>query len=293
MRPHPRPYLYPWVLLLALVLIVLAWLFLQPEDLAREVDRLLERPTQIHALIVSVSGRTRTISPEDTLRLHPSEPFRIIALETSRWRNYGLRLYSSDLDPGDFAAPLSLAEALGEAGFHQPRRLLIQVKEGRRVLAEFHLEAGLTVLDLAGMAERAGEPSGKIELLRQALALDPENQAVLGRLAEALEGSGDLTGAAETLRRLLEKSPQDPGLRDRLAEMLRKAGRPAEAARVYEEALGEKPDPVLLHKLLAIYGETGDLAALDRTWYRLAEVSPEKQARRLLEDLAWRHEDQG
>ncbi|UQZ89508.1 hypothetical protein C4J81_09955 [Deltaproteobacteria bacterium Smac51] len=277
----------PWLLYLTIAAVIVAlgfgvWYVAAPESLARVHGRFLGPDLQIHSLAVNVDRRLMEIAPNGSIEVHPRQNFTIQGLNTNRWRNYDLRLYSPDFDiahitGGASSTPLAL---LGEEALESAGRLRIEAKDGATVRAVFEITSHYTAVDLAAMGDAAPEPARKAALYQKAFDLDsssktlreklidalveaerkPEaalmledglksdgpNQQVLSRLLNLYTEIGENEKSIDTLNRLIElarKERRDPSsFQTQLAALYRKMNRGGDAAAVYENMISEAAD---------------------------------------------------
>ncbi|MDR1920314.1 MAG: tetratricopeptide repeat protein [Candidatus Adiutrix sp.] len=238
-------FLYVVMAALPLAAGVALWLFLAPESLARLMGYFNRQAPEIESLTVVIDGRLQALAPGAVVEMHPRESLSVQSLQSNRWLNYDLRLYSPDFDisavtGGASAAPLAL---LGAEAFEDPRTLRMEIKEGQAVVAAFSFRVSFTARDLEARGDEAGDPARKAELYRKALA-----------------------SASET--------PETPALRAKLIEALTAAGRYEQAAELHEEQLAENPDDVgALTSLLELYAALGDSGRQIATLERLIRLS--------------------
>jgi tetratricopeptide (TPR) repeat protein len=89
------------------------------------------------------------------------------------------------------------------------------------------------------MADRNVHLEEALELIKKALALDPQNGAYLDSLGWAYFRMGNYDQAEANLRKASEKTPNDATVQDHLAELYAKTGRLQLAATHWEHALDE------------------------------------------------------
>lgn len=227
--------------------------------------------------------RAGTGAEAEELRREAEEHYRALLSERPHDLRASVNLAARELERGDVAA----AEARLRAAMERyPRSALPRV-----ALAAHRLQ------------QTAGDPAAAVELLEQALRLDPANvdaNMLLGHAYEALARAGqrdhpdpDLLGRArKAYRRALEHAPSDLVTLMALARLERLAGEPEQAGQWLRRALYVQPDLLEAHLLLAeILDAQDDLEGAtfhlwrsrqleDERWPRLA---PEEYTRRLLD----------
>ncbi|MDR2443876.1 MAG: tetratricopeptide repeat protein [Deltaproteobacteria bacterium] len=241
------------IALMASVATAVIWNFLAPESFASFHGRLFGRPLEIRGLELTYARQPMTLVPGARAEINPSSIVKLVGLETNRWRNYDLRLYSPDLDISFFLQGTgSLVDLLGVDHFLEPQIFRIQVKEGVDVRAEFLIQAAFTAADWAAQGNIALEIEKKIGYYRKALELDPGSvelknnltrlmaEAGLNReLADFLEGElteassedeiGRILGELTILYRKMEDRANEIDSSERLLAWSEKNGRPTEA----------------------------------------------------------------
>ncbi|MFI4975532.1 MAG: tetratricopeptide repeat protein, partial [Caulobacterales bacterium] len=119
-------------------------------------------------------------------------------------------------------------------------------RDYRRILAidPHHAES---LHRLGVIADQAGRHEVAIDLLGQAIAINPTESAYHTNLGNALRALGRLDEAATGHRRALALNPDDAVARNNLGNVLRDQGKLTEAVACYESALALKPDYAMAH----------------------------------------------
>ena len=113
-------------------------------------------------------------------------------------------------------------------------------------------------LHLAGKLAEA-EP-----VLRQALAIEPNDPESLHRLGMILDARGQYDAAIDLMQRSILRAPNVPEFFNNLGEAFRKAGRVGEALRAYERSLQLRPgSPEALNNMALVMLDIGDSRALE------------------------------
>ncbi|MBW2090509.1 MAG: tetratricopeptide repeat protein [Deltaproteobacteria bacterium] len=258
-RGHPlagEPPVRFSVILLTVIIVLLvtagAWLAFYPQDLRRLSQKIWTDKPVIKYLKIVVNDREMVLKPDQTAYLHPDDSLSRISFTSNRLFNFRLRLYSPELDVYAIENSVPLSQILAWEDFTKPYELVIQVKEGAQVLANFTLVVRITALDLEEQADRAQDINEAITLYRKALTLDPNSEDVKRKLVVLLEQTGDYRSAAA----------------------------------IYEEMIKEKTDAEVLKKLLSIYQTSMNYRKLVHTFHRLIKISPAEEARLFLYQLA-------
>lgn len=79
------------------------------------------------------------------------------------------------------------------------------------------------------------------QLLRQAIAIDPNDTSAIAQLAELEFGAGDRAGAEETMQRAIGVNPDDDALRETFADLLLRVGNKGAADQQFAAALQLNP----------------------------------------------------
>ncbi len=251
----PPPVRLSLILVTVFIVVLLsaaAWLIFHPQDLNRIAQKIWTGKPVIKQLQIEVNDLEMALKPGETIYLHPSDILSKVSFSSSRPFNLRLRLYSPDLDVYALKGSTPLSELLHWKDFTKPYTLLIQVKEGPEVLANFNLVVRITAFDLEAEADSATDINKAIRLYRKALTLAPDSEDIKWKLVALLEQTRDYRGAAA----------------------------------VYEEMIKDKPKVKVLKKLLSIYKTSMNYRKLVKTYHRLIKISPDAEARIYLYQLA-------
>ena len=142
-------------------------------------------------------------------------------------------------------------------------------------------------LDLAQVCHAAGDAEGRLDALRQAVAVAPGWSVAAHELAEALDEAGDPDEALVVLERAAARAPLDPFSHGFLAERLWDAGRSREALDRAKAAVRHEPGYEWAWARVQAWAErlevpdepadlarelTRDRAGDPRVWLRLARI---------------------
>jgi len=120
-------------------------------------------------------------------------------------------------------------------------------REAYKLLAEGvarYPEDSELLYDQAMMADKLQQHTEMERLLRQAIALSPDNANAYNALGYSLADRGlRLDEARQLITKALEIRPGDPFITDSLGWLAFRAGQTAEAARVLKQAYDSRPDP--------------------------------------------------
>jgi arylsulfatase A-like enzyme/tetratricopeptide (TPR) repeat protein len=139
--------------------------------------------------------------------------------------------------------------------------------------------AVLKLMDSAEQPESRLSPARRIELLQQAVAMDPRNQLLYHSLGAKLEKAGRYDDAMKLYRAALGRGIEDGRLHSRLGDLLVRAGKKAEAIPEYEKAAQLNPaDAASQANLGTAYIEAGRLNDAERVFKAIAAIEPANAA---------------
>jgi Flp pilus assembly protein TadD len=98
-------------------------------------------------------------------------------------------------------------------------------------------------------AEMGVELDKAERLIRQAMAIEPNDGFYLDSLAWVYYQRGDFKQAAEHLEHAVELAGEDPTITEHLADAYEKLGRRADALRIYRDALARSKEPDQVERL--------------------------------------------
>jgi tetratricopeptide (TPR) repeat protein len=283
---------------------------------------------QFNYLLVEKNGARLKLLKGETIRLHPQDQVRILAVSTSITFNVGVRLVAAGMDAEALTYDsVQLASLFPKETLLKPHSVRVLVKEKNRDLGYVELAIEPYVEDWLDKAERTIDPEKRIALLEEARHMAPQDNKIRERLIheyrsvkkwreaaklleemvkekpdeqklfelyEVYESMKDSDGAVSVLRRLLQKTPDDAELRLRLARTLEKAGKLPDAIREYEAVLN-RLDPgerlAICKTLGFLYTETGDLDKAVASYSKAADL--DKKDVNLYYNLATLHEKRG
>lgn len=217
-----------WLIYVLVIIVILGlgaglWSALAPESMARLFGRLSSEALQVESLSLSLDRRVVELPPNGTIEIHPAQRFGIVGLNSNRWRNYDLRLYSPEIDvtavtDGSIA---TIRELLPNEDFENTREIHITVRDGERDAADFKILSRYSALDFVTRGDAADTPEARAENYRKAYQLDPGSELIRGKLIAALsELSGDKAAqAASIYENLLSQDGPDEEMLIRLADV--------------------------------------------------------------------------
>ena len=218
-------------------------------DLSRDPGEmhnvLADHPAEAGKLEAQITAATHTAGPEkiETAAVDDRTLAQLKSLGyTSGFSARSFNLNGQGVDPKDRVAVLKLMDAAEQpaSGLSEPRR---------------------------------------IELLQQAVRLDPANPLLYYSLGSRLEKAGRYGEAMQLYRTAAGKGIANARLHSRLADLLVRAGKKAEAIAEYEKAAQLNPADVASETNLATaYMEQGRLADAERTFKAAAAIEPSNAA---------------
>lgn len=140
----------------------------------------------------------------------------------------------------------------------------------------------VAILKLMEAAEQPGSgisAARQIELLEEALRMDPSNPLLYHSLGVKLEKAGRYDEAMRLYRAALKNGVNNGRLHSRLGDLLVRAGKKAEAIPEYELAVRMNPGDVASQRNLAtVYLEQGRLADAERILKGIIAIDPDNAA---------------
>ncbi len=139
--------------------------------------------------------------------------------------------------------------------------------------------AVLKLMDAAEQPQSGLSEPRRIDLLQQAVRLDPANPLLYYTLGAKLEKAGRYDEATALYRAAAAQGIKNGRLRSRLADLLVRSGKKAEAVTEYEEAARLDPADVESQANLATaYLELGRLADAERVYKAIVAIDPSSSA---------------
>ena len=137
----------------------------------------------------------------------------------------------------------------------------------------------LKLMDAAEQPQSGLSAARRIELLQQAVRLDPTNPLLYHSLGAKLEKSGRYDEAMKLYRTARENGVDDARLHSRRGDLLVRAGKKAEAIPEYEQSVRMDPADVATEANLATaYLELGRLADAERILNSIVALDPSNAA---------------
>jgi len=166
---------------------------------------------------------------------------------------------------------LNQLRSLGYTGGFSPRTFTLQ---GKGIDPKDRLEVLKIMEEADGPQSRLPMPR-RIELLRQALKLDPTNPLLYYSLGGDCEKAGRYAEAMDVYNAAVRNGIDSGRLHSRIGDLLVRGGKKSEAIPEYEKAARFNPaDLESQANLATAYLETGDLASAERVYKAINAIDP-------------------
>src|SRR4030042_958774 len=272
-----------WISLILLIAILIAGYWLWP--------CLNNAEPRFNYLKIVKDGESLTLLNGETIHFHPRDRVRILKLSTNICFNRGVRLVTEGPDINSLLYDeMSLGDLLPDKESYGTYTFRIDVKRYNQEIGYVDIIIEPLVEDWLDKADRNIEVDRKIEVLKKALEIFPDERRIKDRLAKEytsankwgeaavilegivrnklfkaiLENLRDLyemmsskDGVISALKRLVQLSPDDMALRLSLTVALEDAGKSSDAIMEYEGLL----DRMRPQDLLPVYNGLGYLYA--------------------------------
>ncbi|MBN2692639.1 MAG: tetratricopeptide repeat protein [Burkholderiaceae bacterium] len=183
---------------------------------------------------------------------------------------------------------LKLADTLPDSTAEQRKdRLLARaqiLREAGRFDASYKLlQSGLKqtpndvdlLYEASMMADKSGHIKEMLQMLRKAIALDPQSQPAYNALGYTLAERGEsLPEARKLVARALELSPGNPFVLDSMGWVEYKMGRNAQALDLLQQAYDARPDPEIGAHLGEVLWQLGQKDKARAIWQKAIERAP-------------------
>ena len=223
----------------------------KPEDARRRYEEMLAKDPNNETLLLALAEvLVLTNRPPEEVRA-AIEKAIAAAPQSSRAR---LALVGYNTNIRDYKAALAAAQAAQKVFPNDPQ-----------------------VIDALGMVQRvAGETTQAVETFKRLVQLQPQNQMIALRLADAQAAAKDYDGAIATLRGIVASAPDQTQAWIALAKTYFISGRPEEAIAEARKLQKDRPDRALGFAL------EGEVLAAQKKWPEAASAYGEGLARQPL-----------
>ena len=272
-----------WISLILLIAILIAGYWLWP--------CLNNAEPRFNYLKIVKDGESLNLLNGETIRFHPRDRVKVLKISTNICFNRGVRLVTEGPDINSLLYDeLSLGDLLPDKEIYGTYTFRIEVKRYNQEIGHVDIIIEPLVEDWLDKADRSIEVDGKIETLKKALEIFPDERRIKDRLVKdytsankwseaavilegmvrdkldktILENLLDLyekmsskDGVISVLKRLVQLSPDDMALRLSMAVALEDAGKSNDAMMEYEGLL----DRMRPQDLLPVYNGLGYLYA--------------------------------
>jgi tetratricopeptide (TPR) repeat protein len=218
--------------------------------------------------MLTVNGQPRKVLPGENVSLHPRDKLKIVEISTTLPLDYGIRLTSTSIDVDSLRyGEMPLSELLPGKDIFNHIKLRVEVKHKIDVIGYMDWEIRPYLEDWLGKADRIIDKKRRLEFLRHAVRLMPnevklrkrlidecrsqrkwkeaalllekffkeESDAdVLAELLEVYQKGNDKEGVSSVLKRQVDINPENIEARIKLADYFEKKGKLKEAAEQYE-----------------------------------------------------------
>ena len=183
---------------------------------------------------------------------------------------------------------LKLADTLPQANAGQRKDRLLARAQILREAGQFDasyklLQSGLKqtpndvdlLYEASMMADKSGHTKEMLQMLRKAIALDPQSQPAYNALGYTLAERGEnLPEARKLVARALELSPGNPFVLDSMGWVEYRMGRNAQALDFLQQAYDARPDPEIGAHLGEVLWQLGQHDSARTIWRKAIERAP-------------------
>jgi tetratricopeptide (TPR) repeat protein len=246
---------------------------------------------RLNYIAVTKNSEALKLLEGETVHLHVRDKLRITDISTNVCFNRGVRIVSKGFDADSLTyGEVMLADLLPDKDIYSNHTFSLEVKQYNKVMGNVDLVVEPLVEDWLEKADKSPEGDERIEVLKHAQEVFPEerqikdslvkayvsqkkwgnagqilegivkekpDQEALKNLLDVYENMSNTTGAVSVLRKMVDLSPDDMNFKLKLAEAFENAGRTTEAINTYEGLL----DNVKGEDLLTAYNNLGYLYA--------------------------------
>ncbi|HJX34373.1 MAG TPA: tetratricopeptide repeat protein [Desulfatiglandales bacterium] len=272
-----------WILLILFIAVLIGVYLLWPY--------LNNSEPRLNYLKIVKDGESLNLLKGETIHFRPRNKIRILNVSTNIFFNRGVRLVTEGLDINSLLYDdMLLSDLINDKEIYGPYSFRVWVKRYNQDIGYVDIVIEPLAEDLLDKADRSIEIDRKIEVLKRALEIFPDERRIKERLAREyisakkldeaatmLEGMikerpdkaileiildlyekmSNKDGVISALKRLAELSPDDTALRLKLATALEDAGKSSDAIMEFERLLNRMSP----QDLLPVYNSLGYLYA--------------------------------
>ncbi|BEQ14864.1 tetratricopeptide repeat protein [Desulfoferula mesophila] len=232
---------------LLVLLLLAAWFSLASAPASAQ-----ETGPRLLSVELSIGGLAVTVRAGGVATVHPDAPFRVLGAKSDAWLDYGLSFRLADFPELNLNHYHTLTNVLGPRLYTTDSLELEVLKSGRKI-GSVSLLVRLLPIDWLRRAAQTQDLGKKIAYTEKALALSPDDDLMIERLADLYAENGQYGLAAELLSSH-GRSQKDPRWMERLADLYLAAGQREEAVAALSKLAALRPgDAQLLGRLALLY----------------------------------------
>ncbi|MFC1883977.1 tetratricopeptide repeat protein [Thermodesulfobacteriota bacterium] len=290
-----------WIIFAVVAVFVVLGLWLRPY--------FYQSTPRLNYIMMAVNGQLQKVLPGENISLHPRDKLKIVEISTTLPLDFGIRLTSTSIDvDGLRYGEMPISELLPGEDIFNHFKLRVQVKHKIDVIGYMDWEIRPYLEDWLEKADRIIDKERRLELLRRAVRLTPDEKKLRRRLIDEYRSQGkwkeaalllekifkeksdadvleelleiyqkgkDKAGVSSVLKRQVDSNPENIEARIRLADHFEKRGRLKEAAEQYEVIQKYVEDEQALGvytRLGYLYAEMGVIDEAIRAYKKAVEL---------------------
>jgi Flp pilus assembly protein TadD len=231
------------------------------------VNNLLHPIPECDHILFEHNGEKKTLSPGQTLHVHPSDNLKIVKISTSVPFNRGIRLYSKGFDVNALEQQTLVTKLLPNQDMFRHYTYTITVKHNNNKLCELGLVIAPSLEDWLLKANTIIHPQKRIYFLETAVKEEKDNFQLKMRLGDEYLAQKNWKKAAYLIESILK---QDNDLPTPIISEQEKLNLMKKALHAYEHLQNHSEVIATLKKMLIVSPEDIDLGL------RLAELLEKK-----------------
>ncbi len=207
-----------------------------------QIAKLYAQTQQLDAARATLAG-ARNLQPQQAVQFYISEGDLLLTAEqyTQALEVFETALSEFPNNPNLLYSRAMLADKMGS--------LELMESDLRAILEQNPLSAlALNALGYT-LANRTNRYQEALELIQQAIAIEPNDPAIIDSLGWVYYKMGDLSTALQHLQKAYNLL-KDHEIAAHLSEVLWKSGYPDQAKRIWQDALEQNPDSVILKETM-------------------------------------------